>query len=94
VDRCTVTGNLIWNDGVDSAAAGPGGPNASLPLIVPSLILSPRIGTGQGVPHVVVTGNVFGGDTVLPARPATTPPTPPPMNTWDFLNTKVTAAVH
>jgi hypothetical protein len=40
-------------------------------------------------PAVVITGNVFQGTPTLPTRPATNPPTPPPMDTWLFFNTVV-----
>jgi len=75
VNRCTVTGNLMVNEQPQKG---------SLFLIAP---LQPN----QKLPDAstAITGNVFGGPPVLAAaRPVFTPAAPPPMNTWDFFNTR------
>jgi hypothetical protein len=91
VERCTITGNLILNEqprariDIIGSIVGIGGPM--------SLSLFP--GTGSPVARalpfaaVAVTGNLFQGRPVLPQRQPFQPQVPPPMNTWEFLNTVI-----
>src|SRR5205823_331943 len=57
---------------------------------VSSLIVLPTPPSLLVVSPVAILGNVFGGQAKLPARPAMVPPAPPPLDTWDYLNTTVT----
>ena len=77
LDACTVTGNIVGNQAAVRARGQ-----------TYSLVLAP-LPQGRDTAAVAVTGNVFGGAPLLPARPVTVLPTPPPMNTWLFLNTVV-----
>jgi hypothetical protein len=72
VDSCTVTGNIITNTSKAETAR--------------SLALTP-LPNPKGAAAVAVTGNVFHGLLLLPARQVTTPPTPAPMDRWEFFNT-------
>jgi hypothetical protein len=76
VNRCTVTGNLVFNEQPEKG---------SLFLIAP-------LPSQQKVPPAgtAITGNVFGGLPVLAApRPVFAPPAPAPMDKWEFFNTRV-----
>lgn len=76
VERCTITGNLILNE-------GEGGHSLEI-----------RQSSTNG-PTVAVTGNFFkgqpfsDGQTGLPPRSGSAASAPPPMNTWEFLNTVI-----
>lgn len=75
VNRCTVTGNVIFNELIEEE---------SLFLVAPS-DTQKRV-----LPLTAITGNVFRGKPSLIApRPVFTPPAPKPMDTWEFFNTKV-----
>jgi Family of unknown function (DUF6519) len=83
VERCAVTGNLIFNEQAATANQ----------RHAPSLVMfpgseTPSIG-GEPVAPVSVTGNVFRGRALLPPRPPLTPPAPPPMDSWDFFNNEL-----
>jgi Family of unknown function (DUF6519) len=81
VSRCMHTGNMVLNEGTPPIAKG-ATPLASLwlfPLGVTSSV------DNSSVIASAITGNVFRGVPILPARhPNPTPPAP--MNTWNFFN--------
>lgn len=92
VGEASVTGNIMANE--VAAQAGSGSP----PLASYSMVLDPVAvatpfstlldpsGTPLGAIAVVVTGNVFIDQTLLPARPATSGTALPP---WNVLNTVI-----
>ena len=82
LSRCSFTGNMVLNEasGISSNKQIP--PSLWLfPLGVKSSI------TGATVAAAAVTGNVFRGRPVLPARNLNPKP-PAPMDTWEFFNSE------
>lgn len=71
VERCTITGNLAFND------RSPPPTHAAHSIIVKATFLRPN----RNPEAVAVTGNVFQGKMALPSRPLQ-----PPLNTWDVFN--------
>lgn len=76
VNRCTVTGNLFFNE---------------IPNKFSLVLIAPGVGQQKRpLPTTAITGNVFGGPPILAAdRPTFAQAAPPPMNTWYFFNTQV-----
>lgn len=89
--QCTLTGNIVSNEIVDSSATAPTTESSTPPYPItthdpittnyPSIVLTTS--RSQSLPLVTVTGNVLvGGPPALPVRPL-----PAPLNVWDALNT-------
>jgi hypothetical protein len=85
IPECTLIGNVISNEIVDSSAntsVEPSTPPSQI-TTCPSVVLQPPV--NQATALVAVTGNVLIGDgPALPVRPL-----PMPFNVWDPLNTIV-----
>ena len=82
VSRCMFTGNVVLNEAQTATVFAGQGTIWSLwlyPIQVTSSI------DGSSVSAVAVTGNVFRGVPILPARNLNPAP-PAPMDTWDFFN--------
>lgn len=77
VERCAITGNLILNEERQELLAVLADGQNYLSLIFP-------FGVG-----VAITGNVFQGTPLLPNPRAEFASLGSPMNTWEFLNTKI-----
>ncbi|MEH2236642.1 DUF6519 domain-containing protein [Nostoc sp.] len=74
VERCTVTGNLIFNESTEREKK--------------SLVI-PFDQQTKAIAAIAITGNVFQGEPDLPDRSNIGTNVPSPMNTWNFLNTVI-----
>ncbi len=79
VNRCAITGNLALNQNTTATNK-----DAIYSLLLYAGTETPR--TGDAFAPVTVTGNVFRGAAILPARPATVPA---PLNTWHPFNAEL-----
>ena len=81
--RCMFTGNMVLNEAAPATNLAPGQGTVSSLWLFPISVTSSI--DGSAVSAVAVTGNVFRGLPILPARNLNPAP-PAPMDTWDFFN--------